>query len=291
MAFTVQVVDEAGTTHTLSGGTTTNFIQMTGVGVARVDRQVEPALNTNVHQDRGFGLAPRRIDMTLYVSESTASAAEATLDTLASIFEPTQNPLNLKVTREDASVRQIDVYLDGQIDYPVSIDDKLDGTVQKITIPLLAPDPIFYDPTQQTETVDLSSGSGNATISGSGLTWYDYPIIEVDGPITNLGINPNGFSSSNLDFFGFSIASGRTYTIDLRPDFKTVADDLGANKLSEIGTSFINNLHGMLRINSEKFLAAYGSGSPTNNVIAFSGSSATGATEARVMYYKRYLSL
>lgn len=148
MAFTVQVVDEAGTTHTLSGGTTTNFVQMTGVGVPPVQRNVEPALNTNVHQDRGFRLDPRRIDLTLYVSESTSSAAESTLDTIASIFEPTQNPLNLKVTREDSAVRQIDVYLDGQIDYPVSIDDKLDGTVQKITVPLLAPDPVFYDPTR-----------------------------------------------------------------------------------------------------------------------------------------------
>jgi len=291
MAFTIQVIDEAGTTHTLSGGTTTNFVQMTGVGVPSVQRNIEPALNTNVHQDRGFRLEPRRIDLTLYISESTASAAEATLDTVASIFEPTQNPLNLKITREDAAVRQIDVYLDGQIDYPVSIYDRLDGSVQKITVPLVAPDPIFYDPAQVTETVDLSSGSGNATISASGLTWYDYPVIEIDGPITSLGINPSAFSAANLSFFGNTIASGRTYTIDLRPGFKTISDDLSTNKLSELQVSSRNNLHGMLRVHSEKFLSAYGSGAPSSTVISFSGSSTTGATEARVLYYKRYLSL
>lgn len=290
MAFTVQVVDEAGTTHTLSGGTTTNFVQMSGVGVARVTRNVEPSLVTNCHQDRGFRLDPRRVDLTLYVSEATASAAESTLDTIASIFEPTQNPLNLKITREDSAVRQIDVYLDGQIDYPVSIDDKLDGSVQKITVPLIAPDPIFYDPTQVTETVDLSSGSGNAVISGSGLTWYDYPVIEVDGPLTGLNISPSGFSAANINLFPSTIALGRTYTIDLRPDYKTIEDDLGANKLSELTVSTRNNMHGMLRVHSEKFLDAYASGA-TSTTLQFSGTSPGGTSEARVKYYKRYLSL
>lgn len=291
MAFTVQIIDEAGTTHTLSGGSTTNFVQMTGVGVPPVQRNIEPPLNTNVYQDRGFKLEPRRIDLTIFLSESSASAADTTRDTIASIFEPTQNALNLKITRQDTSVRQIDVYLDGQIDYPVSIDDRTGELTQKITVPLLAPDPVFYDPTQQTETVDLSSGSGNATISATGLTWYDYPVIEVDGPITSLNINPSAFSAANLSFSGNTIASGRTYTIDLRPDFKTITDDLSANKLSELQVSSRNNMHGMLRVHSKKFLAAYGSGAPSSTVIAFSGSSTTGATEARVLYYKRYLSL
>lgn len=291
MAFTVQIIDEAGTTHTLSGGTTSNFIQMAGVGVASVERNIEPPTNTNIYQDRGFRLAPRRIDLTLYISEASASDADATRDTIASIFEPTQNPLNLKITRQDAAVRQIDVYLDGQIDYPVSIDDRVGEFTQKIVVPLLAPNPIFYDPTEQTVTVDLSSGSGNAVMSASGLTWYDYPVIEVDGPITDLNINPTGFSAANLSIFGSTIASGRTYTFDLRPDFKTITDDLSNNKLSELVLSSLNNMHGMLRVHSEKFLAAYVSGSPSSTTFAFSGSSTTGATEARVIYYKRYLSL
>lgn len=291
MAFTVQIIDEAGTSHTLSGGTTTNFIEMRGVGLPVVQRNIEPSLITNAHQDRGFRLEPRRIDLTLYISESSASTADSTRDTLASIFEPTANPLNLKITRQDSSVRQIDVFLDGPVDFPVSIEERWGELTQKITIPLIAPDPIFYDPTQQTETVDLSAGSGNATISASGLTWYDYPVIEVDGPITNLGINPNAFSSANLSFFGSTISSGRTYTIDLRPDYKTVTDDLSANKISELTSNSIEAMHGMLRIHSEKFLAAYGASSPSSTVIAFSGSSTDANTEARVIYYKRYLSL
>lgn len=290
MAFTVQVIDEAGTTHTLSGGTTSNFVQMTGVGVPPVQRNIEPALNTNVHQDRGFQIEPRRIDLTVFLSESSASTIDVTRDTISGIFEPTQNPLNLKVTRQDGSIRQIDVYLDGQIDYPVSIDDRTGELTQKITIPLIAPNPIFYDPTEQTVTVDLSSGSGNAVISGSGLTWYDYPIIEIDGPLTNLNVNPSGFSNANLNLFPSTIASGRTYTIDLRADQKTIVDDLGANKLSELSVSTRDNMHGMLRVQSEKFLDAYAAGA-TSTTFQFSGSSVGGTTEARVIYYKRYLSL
>lgn len=291
MAFTVVVVDEAGTSHTLSGGTTTNFVELRGVGTPQVNRNIENSIVSNIHQDRGFILSPRRIDLTLYLSESSASTADGTRDTIASIFEPTSSPLNLKITREDASVRQIDVFQDGAIDFPVSNEDRLGGLVQTVVVPLIAPNPIFYDPTQQTETVDLSSGSGSAVISASGLTWYDYPVIEVDGPITSLSINGSDFSSNNLSLSGNTIASGRTYTFDLRPDFKTIKDDLNANKLSELTTASIPNMHGNIRIHSEKFLAAFGSGAPSSTTIAFSGTSPSGATEARVMWYKRYLNL
>lgn len=291
MAFTVVVVDEAGTSHTLSGGTTTNFLELRGVGLPLTNRNIEESLISNIHQDRGFILKPRRIDMTLYISESSASTADGTRDTIASIFEPTSNPLNLKITREDASVRQIDVFLDGSIDFPVSNEDRLGGFVQTAVIPLIAPNPIFYDPSQQTETVDLSSGSGSAVISASGLTWYDYPVIEVDGPITSLNINGSDFSGNNISLSGNTIASGRTYTFDLRPDFKTIKDDLNANKISEVATSTIPGMHGNLRVHSEKFLAAYGSGAPSSTTIDFSGTSPSGTTEARVLWYKRYLNL
>ena len=290
MAFTVQIVDEAGDSHTLTGGTTTNFVQMTGVGTPRVQRDVEMATSSHVHIDTGFQLLPRRIDITLYISDSSASTADGTRDTISQIFMPTGNPLNLKITRQDASVRQIDVYLDGQIDYPVSIEGRVGELTQLLTIPLVAPDPTWYDPTQQTETVDLSSGSGSAVISASGLTWHDYPIIEVDGPITGLNINPSDFSSSNLLLTGSTIASGRTYTFDLRPNVKTVEDDLGADKISEITTNTISNMHSNLRIHDEKYLDAFGGGA-TSTTIAFSGTSPSGTTEARVKYYKRYLSL
>lgn len=295
MAFSVAIVDEAGTTHTLSGGTvlpgtaTTNLVELTGIGTPRVERQIQLGLNHSVHEDLGFKLMPRRITLTIYIEGATIQAGDFARDEISQIFQPTHNPLNLKVEREDGQTRQIDVFLDGQIDYPMGVQQRTGGFTQTVVIPLIAPDPTWYDATQNTQTLSISSGTAQSNIGAADLTWYDYPVIEVDGPITNMNIGINGFSGANIQ--SFTISSGRTFTFDFRPGKKTIKDDLGANQIDQLGIAFTENMHGMLRIHDEKFLAAYSSGALTSTQITFSGTGTDGNTEARIKYYDRYMNL
>lgn len=287
MAITAQIIDEGGTTTTLSGGSLTYFGHLDGAGVAPVRRILESGPKIHGATDRGFRLDTR--EMTLHLFFEEGSVGDTARDTLASIFLPTDSPLKLKMTREDAGVRQIDVYLNGSLDFPMS-NRKATGR-QDILIPLVAPDPTWYDPTQQSNTIDLSSGSGLFSQSASGLTWFDWPVFEATGPLTNLSISHNAFGSSGLSFSGSTIAALETYTIDLRPGHKTILDTGDTSKLDELTAATVSNLFGNLRIWDEKNLAAYGLGAPTSNAISMSASSTTGASEVVVKWYKRYLSL
>jgi hypothetical protein len=46
----------------------------------------------------------------------------------------------------------------------------------------------------------------------------------------------NGATDDKIDFTGFTIGAGVTYTIDLRYGYKTVVDHLGANQISKLST-------------------------------------------------------
>lgn len=289
MAITVEVIDERGTTTNLSDGTITWFGHIDGTGVAPVRRIPESGPKLNGEVDRGFRLAPRQMILHLFAADDSAGSGDTARDAIAQIFAPTANPINLKVTRDDAEVRQIDVYLNGELDFPMS-NRKSTGR-QDILVPLIAHDPTWYNPTQQSNTVDLSSGSGLFSQTAVGLTWFDWIIFEATGPLTSLSISHNSFSSSSLSFSGNTIAALETYTIDMRPGFKTILDSSDTNQLDKITTSSVPNMFGNLRVWDEKYLAAYGLGAPTSNAISMSASSTTGASEVVVKWYKRYISL
>lgn len=286
MAITVQIIDEGGTTTNLSDGTLTYFGHLDGAGVAPVRRILEGGPKIHGSTDRGFRLDSRQMALHLFFEDSSSDSIR---DDLAKLFAPTNTPLKLKITRDDSAVRQIDVYLQGELDFPMS-NRKTTGR-QDVLAPLIAPDPVWYDPTEQTETIDLSSGLGLFSETADGLTWFDWPIFEATGPLTNLSISHNAFSSASLSFSGSTISGGETYTIDLRPGFKTILDSSDASKLDELTSATVPNLFGNLRIWDEKNLAAFGVGSPTSNAISMSASGTTGASEVVVRWYKRYLSL
>jgi len=277
-------VAEDGITYNLySGKNPADLMFLDGAGMAEVRRISQRLPLQNGVTDKGYRLEPRKMTLALFVNKDTELDADLMRDKLAYIFGPTITPLQLKATRLDGTVRAIDCFVDGQMDFPQS--DRL-GASQKILVPLYAPDPTWYDPTRQSVTTNLSSGTGAFSVSAVGLTADDWPVFEVTGPITNLRIlhSPVG---DELQITG-AIPSGETWEFDLRPSYKTLKRmSDGANRLNYLVSGTIRYLS-TLRLLGDKLTRSYG---PTQNGFNVTGTSTTGASQIVMRYYKRYLSL
>lgn len=280
----LQVVAEDGITYNLySGKNPADLMFLDGAGMAEVRRISQRLPLQNGVTDKGYRLEPRKMTLALFLSRDTELDADLMRDKLAYIFGPTITALQLKATRLDGTVRAIDCFVDGQMDFPQS--DRI-GASQKILVPLYAPDPTWYDPTRQSQTVNLSSGTGIVSVPAAGLTADEWPVFEVTGPITNLRIQHSPVADL-LDIVG-TIPSGETWEFDLRPTYKTLKRmSDGANRLNFLATGTVR-YYSTLRMLGEKLTKSY---NQTANAFTVTGTSTTGASQVVMRYYKRYLSL
>jgi hypothetical protein len=219
------------------------------------------------------------------------SHADALRDQIANWFGPSNSPLKLRATRDDGAIRQIDCYIDGFIDFPQNISERM-GTGQKVTIPLVAPDPSWYFPTQQTSTMTLVNGTNNLDLTIAGMTADDWPIIDITGPL-NSGFEIQHAPGDESIIFSSAIPSGSTFRIDLRPGEKTVRRTSdNANRMSYINTASLGSFSEM-RVMSERTTRATNtlSYTTTNRFVFGSAAGTSGATTATVYWYKRYASL
>lgn len=292
MAWTVQIIDEAGTTHNLSNGTITYFDYIDGTGIPPMKRLLEDGANVDGAFDRGFKYGPRHMTLSLFFQDDRTGGAETARDTLASIFAPTFEPLTLKITRDDGSVRQIECFLDGELDFPGS-SRKLSGR-QDVMVPLVAPDPFWYDPIQQEASGTVASGFVYVFCNQDDMTAPDWPVIEVDGPVTNLSVQHYPLNITISLKNQQNVPLGRTLIIDLRRGYKTIKDDIGANKFPELDTTSatsLNNFGGLMKIHPLKDMKAYEFiTSQTQNVFLFQCDSGD-TPECRISWYKRYLQI
>jgi hypothetical protein len=264
------------------------FVYLDGAGMAPTRRILEKSPLYHGAIDRGFRLEPRELTLRLALDGRDPTHADQLRDQISYYFAPTNNPLKLRAVRDDRTVRQIDCYVNGEVDYPQS--NRI-GALQEVSIPLLAPDPTWYFPTQQTTTLALVNGSNSQDITVSGLTWDEWPIIDIRGAVD---------ASAQLRHQGLNlilqlqtaIPDGETFRFDLRPGYRTVVRTSdNANRMNYILPSTIAVLSDM-RILSEKATRAVGGGFTTTNrfnVIVNSG--ATANSQLQIFYYKRYLSL
>jgi hypothetical protein len=283
----LQVVAEDGNTYSLySGQNPADLLALDGAGMATVRRITQRTPLQNGVTDRGFRLEPRKMTLALYIYQgSDEQIADTMRDKLAYIFGPTITSLQLRATRLDSTVRQIDCFVDGTLDFPQS--ERM-GASQKLIVPLMAPDPTWYDPTQVSATTSLASLPVTTSVySAAGVTADDWPVIEITGPITNPVVNHFPVGDS-IDFTGTTIPSGETWVIDLRPGYKKVyRKSDNANRMYALTTSSIRYF-GTLRMLNQKLAASY---SQTGNSFQVTGSASTGASSFKLLYYKRYLSL
>jgi len=221
--------DPAATTYDIGDGTYADFYLMDGVGMSEIRRTLQYFPNISGALDKGYKFQPRELTLKLFYQVATKALADARRDQIYKIFRPFDDPLKLKVTRDDGSVRQIDVNTVGMLDLPES---RRTGSDQAFDVRLQAPDPFWYDPTPITTTFtpNATPYAGSITYAGN---WEEYPVIKVYGEVLGftMEITPSGGSSEGTISISYdTIADGDYYTIDLRPGYKTVKTSGGTNK-------------------------------------------------------------
>lgn len=284
MKYEVLTPDANNTAYLLNGGSPADVVSLDGIGIPNIKRTEQDYTNQNGAVDYGYRLDPREMTLRLFYN-AISEAAEVTLrDTLYSIFQPFDDPLRLRLTRADASVRQIDCHVVGVMDLPQS--ERM-GASLAFSVRLLAPNPIFYHPTQQVHTFTPSPASGTVTTT---LTyaggWEEYPIIKLYGALTTPSLQCtlstlNGTTTYLIAFSGVSIPAGDVWTLDLRPGYKTITDNAGNNKLIYNGGYASNFMD--FRLFQHPLKA---SGSNTITLI-YGGKDSSAKME--VYYYNRYL--
>ena len=285
------IIAANGDTYSLYGTSgSIHPVFLDGVGMPVINRALEKSPLQHGASDRGFRLDVRQMILQIHLENEAEPETDATRDFITNVFAPTNEPLKLRVTRDDDAVRQIDCFVTGLVDYPQSIRK---GAGQPITIPLVAPDPIFYDPTEQESTGSITSGTLDITINLDGYTWDEWPIIEVTGPITDLtiihSVQPGGPTVEEITLDG-EIPSGETWTFDLRPGVKTLRRNSdSANRMSFVDPDTVSAFATM-RILSTKTATTYDPGTVSNR-FRFQGTSTDANSAASITWYKRYLSL
>lgn len=290
-----------GVTYSLSGGSLVYRVDTTGIGLPPMRRKRQRGPFQLGVTNRGFAMDERMILITAFFQATGLEDADSRRDQLAEIFKPLdETPLSLKFTRDDGSIRQIDGYADGIIDFPDTPDRDRIGRSQRLVIPFLSmdADPVFYDPSQHRVVFTNLSAAGfqipflvpfvqssgtaiNATQSVEyGGNWREYPVIEVTGPAEDITIT-NLTTGEVLDFPTLVLTTGQSMTIDLSFDAKTVERNDGTNLLPYLSEdSDLAYWH--LATTPE-------SADGTNDIQVSIGADVTGDTRVEITYYDRYL--
>lgn len=299
MSVSVDLIVGA-TTFAVSGRNPYAFISLTGLGLPPVRRQKERGPQQHGASDVGFLLDERVLNLALLITGSTLSALDTARDNLANILKPLEStPIKLRVTRDNASQRQIDCHVIGAVDFPNTLQERI-GPSQLVVVQFEAADPIPYDPTLNNVIFDTSGGSGYqipwevpfAYTSGTAIdqvvslpyagAWEAYPVIYATGPAEDLIIT-NDTIGKVLDFTGTTIAAGDTFEIDLRYGYKRVRDSDGV--LQNAALTDASNLADWRIVPSP--LAPAG----INDIHVEVGDQATAATLIRMEFYNKYPSM
>lgn len=268
--------DNAVTTYNISNGTYCVVRYVDGIGMPEIERIREEFPNVEGAKDFGFRLRPRTITLGLFFQVASLGLMDARREALYRIFRPFDLPLKFKVTRDVGDVRQIDCHVVGTNNF---LQSERVGSSQQFTVRLLAPNPIWIDPTQITKTITPSASPWSGeTISYLGTTW-EYPIVKVYGSVTNFTMT---FTSllGTVTFELSNIAAGANVTFDCRPGYKTVLSSTGANLLNSISTNARRALY-----NFRLWQPPYVVGNHS-----FSGSYSTKDANHKIeiLYYSRY---
>lgn len=230
-----------------------DLVSAQGIGVAPVRRLTERGPFQDGDTDIGFRLDPRTINLVLFFAAGNEAQADGCRDSLASYFQGLNRSLALRCARADGTTRQIDCYVTGMVDLPLDAQNRI-GDSQKVAVQLRAPDPIWYDP--QPRYFGLMGGSSTGA-SGFHVamavpwvvttqsyidntfplvcpgSWSEYPILTIHGPASNVGIyNLTTGDALLLPYLG--LGAGHWIQIDCRYGHKSVVDDGGDNRISEL---------------------------------------------------------
>lgn len=285
---TYQIIqpDAANTTYNIADGTYCNLQYpngISGIGMPNITRDLQRHPNIEGAFDHGYKLEPREVNLNLYYNVNSAANADARRDAIYKIFRPFDDPLKLKVTRDDGAIRQIDVHTVGALDLAMS---ERVGHDQAFSVRLMAPNPIWYDPSQLTTafTPSATPWFGNITYTGD---WESFPIIKVYGAVTNFYLQMQlvtAAATTTYLLFAASIGAADIYTYDLTPGIKSAKNNAGTSVLGDLSADSYTALFGM---------RLWPSPLESGGVNRIDGAYSTKDSNHKVeiLYYKRYMGL
>jgi len=286
----VYVYISGGVTYTLNGANTIttrhgsesftfNYLGDQGFGLAPLHRITTRGPLQHGDSDIDFRLDPRILQIPILVKNESASAPKARhysiREALLKIFNPNSSGV-LRVIINTVSggvftiiTYQINVKVLGGLTFDV---DPVDYHVRTV-VQLRADDPTWYDATAPSGTVVTYDDSviGGSQVFAIGGNWPTFPIIRINGPITNPTITNNTTGQSIA--ITATLSAGAYFDIDLSYGKKTVVDNLGANRISTVSAA--SNL-------------ATWSLVPGNNTISVTGTGTTSASDLTFTYFPRY---
>lgn len=280
-----------GVHYPLDDGTYCYYVGDEGWGMTPINRLAERGPQQHGESDRGFRLAPRVANLVLFIIGQSREDLFDKRTQLIEIFAPSANPLGLRWSLADGTVRQIDVHYVGEMGYS---SDQRAGFNQRFAVTLKAPNPTFYDPEGQEIEFALGGGSDAMTIPLAiphlvgastldlatpityGGSWISQPhLIRIGGPIDDPAII-NETTNELLSFPGVTILAGDYYDIDTRYGYKTVRNAAGDSKISELS--------------NDSDLATFHLARGPNS-IRVTGTNITEATRVTINFYERYLGI
>ena len=266
-----------------------HHISLSGKGLPNIKRRIVKIVSVDGGVDDGYTIEPRRMQLKFAIKESSQSALNTKIDQIYEIFRPQQSELamRLKVTRDDASVREILCHVDGT--FEIDDEEYLGGTLKTIVVPLIAPNPIWYDPTQHTKNITIGSSGDTYSFTEYAGSWHEYPVLRVYGQIEDPGfiINfqkryPGASSATNFQYIFYlsgTIPDSDYYDINLLPGIKTIYDSGGTNRLNTLSGS--SDEFGEWRIEPDPYL--------TNFQLTYVSKNAN--ADLDIIYYDRYIGI
>lgn len=259
-----------------------------GLSIPANSRFIERAALQDGAFNMGLKLLPRYFDLNFTTFDNSEQNYWNTRDEIARIFLPSNELISILFTM-GTTQRQIDCAIRG---VPQANSENRFLYQQKWGIQFIAPDPLFYHPSRQTVSLGNWGGTGfvipmtvpfdfgqssvdQTTVINNIGSWNTYPEIQIIGPINNAVIT-NLTTGYKLDFTGLNLGSGNERIIDTSFEAKTVIDENGTNKISDLTNDSDLTLFSFL---------------PGINSIKITGSSITTATQIFFRYYHRYIGI
>lgn len=276
-----------------------SLVNITGLGlpqIAPLYKNPKSVIDSN--ELVGFDIPPRRIKLTLQYSCSSVEDFNTLRSTLYKAFFPLSlvemfryeypddygddlTRIGLEITREDDSVRQIDVRIDKGLDFKIDGTSEWGETSGIITLDLIAHYPIWYDPTIEDLTIGndetLPLWDKTTALDIEDTTFTMFPEFYIHGPFDTLLFElfaPNG---DRYGEFQMSNLLNNDYSIILTPFIMSISHP-------ELSDSSPEQIH-TLSIPCEAY-----HGSDTVNLV-ITGDGADGNSEIVVKYAKAYLGI
>jgi hypothetical protein len=238
MIYKIIQPDASATTYNLSDGTYTQILSVEGTGMPSIQRLTRAYPNADAHRDFGFSLQARLLTLKLFYQVATAALADLRRDAIYKIFRPFDAAMKLTITRDTGDIRQIDVHTVNAND--LAQTERV-GDSQIFSVTLLAPNPIWYDPTPTTKTITPSTSSWNDTITYLGNCW-EYPVVKIYGQVSNFTMAViTSFGTVNFNIP--TIPTSHIWTFDGRLGYKTIKNQTNAGQLNNVNTSTLNALY------------------------------------------------